>query len=112
MERTQRISDLVLAALADRAYALSRIPKGEESDRMEFPSKETDDKITFSARLAPYTHYALLHRGAEYFKQARQPRETWQKLDDLSPQLNEFELRYAGEDYDTAAAVGSLPFGD
>ena len=90
---------------ADRAYALSRIPKGEESDRMEFPSKETDDKITFSARLAPYTHYALLHRGAEYFKQARQPRETWQKLDDLSPQLNEFELRYAGEDYDTAAGV-------
>ena len=47
----------------------------------------------------------MLHRGAEYFKQARQPRETWKKLDDLSPQLNEFELRYAGEDYDTAVSV-------
>jgi tetratricopeptide (TPR) repeat protein len=53
----------------------------------------------------PYTQYALLHRGAEYFKQARQPRETWKKLDDLTPQLNEFELRFAGENYDTAASV-------
>ena len=90
---------------ADRAYALSRIPKGEESDRMEFSSKEKEDEVTYSLRSAPYTKYALLHRGAEYFKQARQPRETWRKLDDLTPQLNEFELRYSGEDYDTAASV-------
>ena len=90
---------------ADRAYALSRIPKGKESDRMEFPSMNAEDEIKFSPRSAPYTQYALLHRGAEYFKQARQPRETWKKLDDLTPQLNEFELRYAGEDYDTAVSV-------
>jgi len=76
----------------DRAYALSRIPRGEVSDR-----EERGD--------ASWTQYALLHRGAEYFRQARQPRETWKKLDDLAPQLAEFELRYAGEDYDTAASV-------
>lgn len=76
----------------DRTYALLRIPKGEVSDR--------EDKGN-----PLWTQYALLHRGAEYFSRARLPPETWKKLDDLSPQLNEFELRYAGEDYDTAANV-------
>ena len=88
---------------ADRAYALSRIPKGKKQDAKAVKTPSSRTKRV--PRLAPYTQYALLHRGAEYFKQARQPRETWKKLDDLTPQLNEFELRYAGEDYDTAASV-------
>ena len=75
----------------DRDYALSRIPEGEPADRRR-PS-------------APFTRYALRHRGAEYFEQTRTPREAWKQLDDLAPQLAEFELRYQGEDYDTAAAV-------
>jgi tetratricopeptide (TPR) repeat protein len=76
----------------DRAYALSRAPVGEESDR------ENDDA-------PPYTQLALLHRGAEYFKQARTPRENWKTVEDLAPQLAEFDLRYAGQDYNTAADV-------
>ena len=48
---------------------------------------------------------ALLHRGAEYFKQARKPRENWKTIDDLAPQLAEFDLRCAGGDYDMAADV-------
>ena len=89
----------------DRAYALSRIPKGEVSDRLTplSPSPEFFQERGLGGEV--YTQYALLHRGADYFKQARQPRETWKKLDDLTPQLNEFELRYVGEDYDTAASV-------
>ncbi|MCO6427789.1 TIR domain-containing protein [Nitrosomonas communis] len=80
----------------DRAYALARIPKGEKQDTQtpDMPSPP-----------ASYSQHTLLHRGAEYFKQARQPRETWKRLEDLTPQLNEFELRCAGEDYDTAANV-------
>jgi tetratricopeptide (TPR) repeat protein len=46
-----------------------------------------------------------LHRAANYFQQTRSPRETWKKLDDLAPQLAEFELRCAAHDFDTAAAV-------
>ena len=74
----------------DRAYAFARVPKGEESDRYE-------------AGAPLYTQFALLHRGAEYFKQARKPRESWKRIDDLAPQLAEFDLRCAGGDYDTAA---------
>jgi tetratricopeptide (TPR) repeat protein len=76
----------------DRAYAFARIPEGEESDRLAEDSP-------------PYTQFALLHRGAEYFKQARKPREDWKTIEDLAPQLAEFDLRYNGQDYDTAAAV-------
>jgi tetratricopeptide (TPR) repeat protein len=76
----------------DRAYALSRIPRGEKSDRR----KKTDP---------PYTRFALLHRAAEYFKQSRLPREDWKTIEDLAPQLAEFDLRCEGEDYDTAALV-------
>ncbi|HEX6289575.1 MAG TPA: TIR domain-containing protein [Herpetosiphonaceae bacterium] len=76
----------------DRKYAFDRIPRGEVEDR--------------SARGAPrYTQFALLHRGAEYFKQARKPEKNWKTLADLEPQLAEFELRYAGEDYEVAAGV-------
>jgi tetratricopeptide (TPR) repeat protein len=45
------------------------------------------------------------HRAADWFKLARTPRETWKTLQDLAPQLAEFELRGAAEDYDAAAAV-------
>src|SRR5262249_42663939 len=76
----------------DQAYALSRVPVENKSDR------DNDD--------APlYTQFALLHRGAEYFKQARTPRENWRTIEDLAPQLAEFDLRCEGQDYDTAADV-------
>ena len=75
----------------DRDYALSRLPAGDPADRDADP--------------APFTQQALRHRGADYFKQTRTPRENWKTLDDLAPQLAEFELRYQGQDYDTAAQV-------
>ncbi|MBV9787740.1 MAG: tetratricopeptide repeat protein [Chloroflexi bacterium] len=71
---------------------LRQIPCGEPADR--------------SAKGAPrFTQYALLHRAAEYFKQARLPEKSWKRLDDLAPQLAEFELRLADEDHETAASV-------
>jgi tetratricopeptide (TPR) repeat protein len=76
----------------DRAYAFARILQGEESDR-------------FAEDSPPYTQFALLHRGAEYFKQARKPCADWKTIEDLAPQLAEFDLRYAGQDYDTTATV-------
>ena len=75
----------------DRDYALSRVPAGEAVDRDADP--------------APFTQQALRHRGGDYFEQTRTPRENWKTLDDLAPQLAEFELRYQGQDYDTAAQV-------
>src|SRR5579885_582600 len=76
----------------DRTYALSRIPRGEPSDRHEKDAP-------------PYTQLALLHRAAEYFKQSRLPRADWKTIEDLAAQLAEFDLRRAGEDYDAAANV-------
>jgi len=52
-----------------------------------------------------WTQYALTSRAADYFAQACKPRAEWKKLDDLSAQLAEFDLRYAAGDYDTAASV-------
>ncbi len=75
----------------DRDYALSRVPAGDPADRDADP--------------APFTQQALRHRGADYFEQTRTPRENWKTLDDLAPQLAEFELRCQGQDYDTAAQV-------
>jgi len=75
----------------DRDYAQSRIPEGEPADRQAEPP--------------PFSRFRLQHRAAEWFKLARKPRETWKTLDDLAAQLAEFELRCAGADYDTAAAL-------
>ncbi len=76
----------------DRKYAFDRIPKGEESDRQ-------------GKGVHLFTQFALLHRAANYFEQARTPREEWKTIEDLAPQLAEFDLRCAGQDYDTAASV-------
>jgi tetratricopeptide (TPR) repeat protein len=75
----------------DGAYALSRLPEGEPADHVVQP--------------LPYSRYALLHRGAEYFRQARKPADQWKTLDDLLPQLAEFDLRCASQDFETAARV-------
>jgi tetratricopeptide (TPR) repeat protein len=75
----------------DRDYALSRLPEGEIADR------DADPPVL--------TRQALRHRGAGYFEQTRTPREDWKTLDDLGPQLAEFELRYQGSDSDAAAQV-------
>lgn len=76
----------------DRAYVLSRISRGKASDRDEEDAP-------------PFTQFALLHRAAQYFQQSRLPRENWKTIEDLAPQLAEFDLRCEGEDYDTAADV-------
>jgi len=75
----------------DRDYALSRLAEGDPADR------DADPPV--------FTRQALRHRGAGYFEQTRTPREDWKSLDDLGPQLAEFELRYQSGDYDTAAQV-------
>ena len=75
----------------DRDYALGRIPDGAARRPRRRPA-------------AVHPH-ALRDRGADYFTQTRTPREEWKTLDDLAPQLAEFELRCQGGDYDTAAQV-------
>jgi tetratricopeptide (TPR) repeat protein len=75
----------------DRDYALARIPAGELADR------DTDPP--------PFTQQALRHRGATYFEATRTSRETWKTLDNLGPQLAEFEIRRQSDDYDAAATV-------
>jgi tetratricopeptide (TPR) repeat protein len=75
----------------DRDYAVSTIPPGQPEDQ--------------GAEPVPFTVPALRARAADYFEQTRTPRDSWRSLDDLGPQLAEFELRCAAADYDTAAAV-------
>ncbi|HEX6289577.1 MAG TPA: tetratricopeptide repeat protein [Herpetosiphonaceae bacterium] len=75
----------------DREYALSRIPQGTPAD-----AQTTAPTVT---------QYALLHRAADYFQQMRTPETAWKTIDDLAPQLAEFELRCAAHEYDTAAGV-------
>jgi tetratricopeptide (TPR) repeat protein len=73
----------------DRAYALSRIPEGKESDGVANESK--------------LTTLALFDRAADYFREVRLPFEKWKSIDDLAAYLAEFELRIAAEKYDQAA---------
>ncbi|MBI4672697.1 MAG: TIR domain-containing protein [Chloroflexi bacterium] len=79
----------------DRAYAFGKIPSSKikvQSSEAEIPNSD-------------WSQHELLMRGADYFRQTRKPRDEWKKLDDLAPQLAEFDLRCEAEDYDTAASV-------
>jgi tetratricopeptide (TPR) repeat protein len=72
----------------DRDYARSQIPPGSPGDAP-----------------AAFTLTGLQAGAAEYYAQIRTPRESWRSLDDLAPQLAEFELRCDSGDCDTAATV-------
>lgn len=75
-----------------RDDVLATFDEGEPSDRFE--------------RGEPlFTRYALLFRAADYYRQRRKPPRTWQILDDLAAQINEYELRCEGQDYETAARL-------
>lgn len=77
----------------DREYALHTIQKGVPGDRHLYGEYRV------------FSRFALLHRGAEFFKEIRLPRENWKKLEDLAPQLAEFEMRFSGKEYNIAAGV-------
>lgn len=70
----------------DLAYAISLVPP--ESKSLE--------------GTAPFSQRSLRKHASEYFHQTRRPREEWKKLADIEPQLAEFDLRCAVDDYETA----------
>jgi tetratricopeptide (TPR) repeat protein len=75
----------------DLAYALSLIPTEQQRDL-------AGDQISFSQR-------ELRKLASEYFRQIRRPREEWKTLADIDPQISEFEMRCAAEDYQTALQI-------
>ncbi len=72
----------------DRDYARSQLPPGSPGNSA-----------------AAFTLTALQARAADYYTRIRTPRESWRTLEDVRPQLAEFELRCDTGDYDTAATV-------
>ena len=72
----------------DREYARSRLRPGNPGDSP-----------------AVFTLTGLQARAADYYAQIRTPRESWRTLEDVRPQLAEFDLRCDTGDYETAATV-------
>jgi tetratricopeptide (TPR) repeat protein len=66
----------------DQDYAYSQLP--EEGD---------------------FSRPALERRAADYYVQLRKPEEEWKTIDDLEPQLAEFEHRVRAIDYDEACRI-------
>jgi len=52
-----------------------------------------------------FTRRTLERRAADYYVQLRTPPETWKTIDDLEPQLVEFEHRVRAGDYDDACRL-------
>ncbi len=86
-----------LARFQDRHYYLHPIDR--DYARSQLPPGGPDDSA------AAFTLAGLQARAADYYAQIRTPRESWRTLDDVRPQLAEFELRCDTGDYDTAAIV-------
>ncbi len=93
----------------DREFAFGLIPQENRDWRIEISdsdeSQETDFQSPITNYQSPFTQHDLTLRAADYFAAARKPRAEWKKLEDLSAQLAEFDLRCTAGDYDTAADV-------
>ncbi len=105
----------------DREFAFGLIPEKDlttkdtkvtkEEQKPQNPDEEALWEIQRaldalkSPRFNAFTQHDLTSRAADYFAQARKPRAEWKKLDDLSAQLAEFDLRCAAGDYDNAGDI-------
>lgn len=76
----------------DAEFALARIPEGASS-----PGDV--------AAATSMTWKALLGRAAEYFREIRRPTTEWNSIQDLEPQLAEFDLLCRAEHYDEAGEI-------
>jgi tetratricopeptide (TPR) repeat protein len=81
-------------------------------DLPPLPTSFASSRSLRASRFDAFTQHDLTVRAADYFAAARKPRAEWKKLDDLSAQLAEFDLRCEAGDYDTAASVLSDFDGD
>src|SRR5579859_4781762 len=82
----------------DEAYAYNQIPDGTTA--------QTRTGIgTIEIEGMPYTQIALNQRAAQYYQGQARPPSEWKTLDDLAPQLAEFEHRVRAADYESAARL-------
>jgi tetratricopeptide (TPR) repeat protein len=72
----------------DREYAYRQLPEGGSAEA--------------------YTRRALELRAADFYAGIRKPESAWKTIDDLAPQLAEFEHRVRAGDYDGACRVLEL----
>ncbi|HRJ59437.1 MAG TPA: tetratricopeptide repeat protein [Anaerolineales bacterium] len=86
----------------DREFVFSLLAIG---DAIAIRPRNVFIPIEFLKIRTDFTQIGLTDRAADYFSQARKSRAEWKKLEDLSAQLAEFDLRYAAGDYDSAASV-------
>lgn len=77
----------------DRHYCYRRIPDGT-----------ADDKPIVGV-VPIYTGHALHYRAAEFYRHQREPEDTWKSIEDLAPQLAEFEHLVSADDYNAAAEL-------
>ncbi len=77
----------------DRDYCYGRLPPGAVTDNTALDS------------FPRYTQHALHFRAAQFYQAQRKPSDEWKSIDDLAPQLAEFDHLVAAEDYDAAAQV-------
>jgi tetratricopeptide (TPR) repeat protein len=87
----------------DREFAFGLIGNGESGVGKSNSSQSPMPNVPIPD--SRFTQHDLTLRAADYFAQARKPRAEWKKLDDLSAQRDEFDLRCAAGDYDMAASV-------
>ena len=88
-----RVTQAFVLHPIDRDYCYQRVPEG------------TLDDWRISDSPPPYTRHALHHRAARYYAHEHRPQESWKRIDDLEPQLAEFDQLTNAGDYDSAAAL-------
>jgi tetratricopeptide (TPR) repeat protein len=85
------VDDRYSLPAAEAELALAPIRVGHPSDR--------------TIRPLPFTRNALWHRAADLLAGEATPAEHWTSIDDLTPQLAEFELRWSIGEIDDASDV-------
>ena len=76
----------------------------DEGDTYTYTLRPIDQEYAYG-QLTEDERQDLHRKAAAFYRELRTPQESWQTLEDLQPQLDEFEQLVQAEAYDTACDV-------
>lgn len=99
------VPDIDVPEVLERLLSIYMAKASEDLKTVWLDPIDQEYAYSESAEQGDYSRSTIERRAADYYKQDRRPRESWRTIDDVRPQLREFEHRVIAEDYDGAAGA-------
>ncbi|MEK6320543.1 MAG: tetratricopeptide repeat protein [Acidobacteriota bacterium] len=101
--------DIDVTAVLERLLSIYMAKASDDRETVWLDPIDQEYAYSELPEQGDYSRTTLERLAGDYYKDCRKPRESWRTIDDVKPQLREFEHRVKAEDYEQAAkALGEI----